>query len=247
LKSGAAAAIFRAVTNPLQNKYLVRGVWCAAALLAGCGGRHRDQAPVPRPTIPLPTAGIAGQVVSVFPLTLVAAEDSLHWETRLTDRAASLAAADSIIGSLLRARVTEVTWVLPEELRRAARRAPAVATDPDHLSTSLLRAENIQTVPDPLRSQLRTLEAIAGGRFALIPAALIYRRAVGLSDSRTGNPPNSPTVRPSDRPIATAELSIVLVDVRLGRIGWRSVARGEGDDPWTALTRAMKALTPGLP
>jgi hypothetical protein len=235
LKSGAAAAIFRAVTNPLQNKYLVRGVWCAAALLAGCGGRHRDQAPVPRPTIPLPTAGIAGQVVSVFPLTLVAAEDSLHWETRLTDRAASLAAADSIIGSLLRARVTEVTWVLPEELRRAARRAPAVATDPDHLSTSLLRAENIQTVPDPLRSQLRTLEALAGGRFALIPAALIFRR--------NGNP----TIQPSDHPTAVAELSIVLVDVRLGRIGWRSVARGEGDDPWTALTRAMKALTPGLP
>jgi hypothetical protein len=235
LKSGAAAAIFRAVTNPLQNKYLVRGAWCAAALLAGCGGRHRDQTPVPRPTVPLPTAGIAGQVVSVFPLTLVAAEDSLHWETRLADRAATLAAADSIVGSLLRARVTEVTWVLPEELRRAARRAPAVATDPDHLSTSLLRAENIQTVPDPLRSQLRTLEALAGGRFALIPAALIFRR--------NGNP----TIPPSDRPTAVAELSIVLVDVRLGRIGWRSVARGEGDDPWTALTRALKALTPGLP
>jgi hypothetical protein len=228
LKSGAAAAIFRAVTNPLQNKYLVRGAWCAAALLVGCGGRHRDQTPVPRPTVPLPTAGIAGQVVSVFPLTLVAAEDSLHWETRLADRAATLAAADSIVGSLLRARVTEVTWVLPEELRRAARRAPAVATDPDHLSTSLLRAENIQTVPDPLRSQLRTLEALAGGRFALIPAALIFRRTPGAQT-------------------ATAELSIVLVDVRLGRIGWRSVARGEGDDPWTALTRALKALTPGLP
>jgi len=233
LKTGPPAAIFRAVTNPLKNNYLVRAVWCAAALATGCGGRHADQTPTPRPTLPLPTAGIAGQQVSVFPLTLVAAEDSLHWEARLADRAAALAAADSIIGSLLRARVTEVTWVLPEELRRAARRAPAVATDPDHLSTSLLRAENIQTVPDPLRSQLRTLEAIAGGRFALIPAAVIFRRT----------PPGAATARP----VAVAELSMVLVDVRLGRIGWRTVARGEGDDPWTALTRAMKALTPGLP
>jgi len=37
------------------------------------------------------------------------------------------------------------------------------------------------------------------------------------------------------------------VDVRLGRVAWRTVARGEADDPWTALTRAVKALTPGLP
>jgi len=45
----------------------------------------------------------------------------------------------------------------------------------------------------------------------------------------------------------TAELTIVLADVRTGRVGFRTVARGEGDDPWTALTRAVKNLTPGLP
>ena len=44
-----------------------------------------------------------------------------------------------------------------------------------------------------------------------------------------------------------AELTVVMVDVRTGRVEWRTVARGEGDDPWTALTRAVKALTPGLP
>ena len=45
----------------------------------------------------------------------------------------------------------------------------------------------------------------------------------------------------------TAELSIVMVDTRVGKIGWRTVARGQGEDPWTALTRAVKALTPGMP
>jgi hypothetical protein len=44
-----------------------------------------------------------------------------------------------------------------------------------------------------------------------------------------------------------AELSIVLIDTRVGKVGWRTVARGEGDDPWTALTRAVKSLSPGLP
>jgi len=47
--------------------------------------------------------------------------------------------------------------------------------------------------------------------------------------------------------VATAELSIVLIDTRVGRVQWRTTARGEGPDPWTALTRAVKSLTPGLP
>ena len=226
------------VTNPLKNKYLVRGAWCVVVLAAACAGHRADQTAGPKPTAPLPTATLAGQQVSLFPLTLLAAEDSLHWEAQLADRHATLGRADSIIGALIKARAPEVTWVLPEELRRAARRAPSVATDPDQMGTALLRVENVEIVPDPLRSQLRTLAAIAGGRYALIPAALLYRRTVGRSDSGTVHPTS---------PVATAELSVVMVDVRLGRVGWRTVARGGGDDPWSALTRAVKNLTPGLP
>jgi len=96
-------------------------------------------------------------------------------------------------------------------------------------------------VIDPLRNQLRTLAAIAGGlRYVLAPAGLVYRH--------TAIRPYGDTA--SSRPYghtATAELTVVLVDVRLGRVAWRTVARGEADDPWTALTRAVKALTPGLP
>src|SRR5207249_4745936 len=68
-----------------------------------------------------------------------------------------------------------------------------------------------------------------GGRFALIPAGLAYKR------SKT---PGG---------VATAELTVVIADVRSGRVGFRTVAWGEGGDPWTALTKAMKNLTPGLP
>jgi len=210
------------------------------ALAAACAGHSADQTAGPKPTAPLPTAGLAGQPVSLFPLTLIAAEDSLHWDVRLGDRHAALTKADSVIGTLIKARAPEVTWVLPEELRRVARRAPSVATDPEQMSTALLRAENVVAVPDPLRSQLRTLAAIAGGRYALIPAALLYHRTVGPSDSLTARPTTPVGV-------ATAELIVVMVDVRLGRVGWRTVARGEGDDPWSALTRAVKSMTPGLP
>jgi hypothetical protein len=101
------------------------------------------------------------------------------------------------------------------------------------MGTPFLRATNIIDVPDPLRYQLRTLLGLVGGRYALIPAGLVFRIP-------PGRPPAGPLV-------ATAELSMVLIDTRVGKVGWRTIARGEGQDPWTALTRAVKALTPGMP
>lgn len=218
----------RRATKLLQGKYFL-------ILLASlsCGGKKSDQQPTPAPTAPLPTAGLAGQRVALTPLALVAAEDSLHWETLIADRRATLDKSDSIIATLLTARAPEVTWVAPAELRRIARRAPGIAADPDQMGTPFLRADNIIDVPDPLRYQLRTLMGLAGGRYVLVPAGLVFRK-----------PPNRPTAEP---PVAVAELSLVLIDTRIGKIGWRTTARGEGDDPWTALTRAVKSLTPGLP
>ncbi len=249
MKIRGAHTILRAVTNPLQIKSLVRAVWygigCAA--LAAC--QHRSETLTPEPTAPLPTAGIAAQPVAVLPLTLIAAEDSLHWEAVLGERRAALAKSDSIIGTLLKARAPEVTWMLPDELRRAARRAPGIAPAPDQMGSAILfhpSKQQPEMVPDPLRGELRTLAAlVGGGRYALVPAGLAYRRATAL-----GGGPRSVGAQhaaPLLHAVATAELTIVLVDVRTGRVGFRTVARGEGDDPWTALTRAVKTLTPGLP
>jgi len=252
LKNGAANTILRAVTNPLKNNYLVRGVRCAvvAATLAGCGGKQHVEEPTP--TAPLPTAGIAAQQVGITPLTLIVAEDSLHWQALLGERRAALAKSDSVIGTLLTTRAPEVTWLLPDELRRAARRAPGIAPDPDQMGTAILLrgGGREEIVPDPLRHELRTLAALVGaggGRFVLVPAGLVFRRTGGPADGRTGGAAARPTPRPPDRPSATAELTVVMVDVRTGRVGFRTVARGEGDDPWTALTGAVKSLTPGLP
>jgi len=202
------------------------------AIMLACGGKKPDQQPEPAPTAPLPTAGLAGQRVALTPLALVAAEDSLHWEALIGDRRVTLDKSDSIIGTLLAARAPEVTLVGPAELRHIARRAAGIAADPDQMGTPFLRAENIVDVPDPLRYQLRTLLGLVGGRYALVPAGLVFRVA-------------RPAVAARGR--ATAELSLVLIDTRVGKVGWRTTARGEGDDPWTALTRAVKSLTPGLP
>ncbi len=224
------------MTNLLKTKNLVRGAWCVVALGTGlsCGGKKADQKPAPvPPTAPLPTAGLAGQRVALTPLELVGAEDTLHWDALFADRRATLNKCDSIIATLLGARAPEVSWVGPPELRHIARRGAGIVADPDQMGTSFLRAENLIDVPDPLRYQLRTLLGLVGGRYALIPAGLVFRVP-------PGHPPTNP-------PVATAELSMIMVDTRVGKIGWRTVARGQGEDPWTALTRAVKALTPGMP
>ena len=217
------------MTNRLKTKYLVIGVWCLVS--GACGGKKNSQTPTPIATAPLPTAGLAGQRVALTPLALVAAEDTLHWDALIGDRRTTLDKSDSIIATLLTARASEVTWVGPAELRHIARRAPGIAADPDQMGTPFLRASNIINVPDPLRYQLRTLMGLVGGRYVLVPAGLVFRQTVGRPDGRT----------------VTAELSVVLIDSRIGKIGWRTVARGESDDPWTALTRAVKSLTPALP
>jgi hypothetical protein len=223
------------VTNPLKNKYLVRGTWCVVALgaLLNCGPKKKEDKPTPDPaTAPLPTAGLAGQRVALTPLELVGAEEALKWDSLIADRRATLNKCDSIIATLLAARAPEVSLVPPAELRHIARRAAGIAADPDQMGTAFLRASGIVDVPDPLRYQLRTLMGLVGGRYVLIPAGLVFR---------------VPTGQPANRPTAKAELSVVLVDSRVGKVGWRTVARGEGDDPWTALTRAVKSLTPGIP
>lgn len=197
-----------------------------ASLLAACGKKHSGP-PAPLPTAPFPAAGLAGQRVALVPIPLVAADEALGWDAQLADRRATLLRADSVIAALLPARTPEINWVLPDELRREARRAPGVATDPDQLGTAVLRAENLRQVFDPLRAQLRTLSALSGGSYVVAPAAVVFR--------------------PAGPGQGTAELAIVLIDVRLGSIEWRTVARGDGPDPWTALAHAVKALTPGLP
>jgi hypothetical protein len=198
-----------------------------ALLTFACGPKQPPQNVAPVPALPLPTAGIAGQDVSVYPLTLLSADETLGWEAALTPHRDALARADSIIGALLTERSPEVSWVLPPMLRHAASRAPGMLADPDRIGTALLRSPGLDAIPDPLRSQMRQLNAVAGGRYAFVPAALVYLRA------------------PDGR--ARAELTLVLADVRSGQIGWRTVANAEGSDPWTALIAAFKTLTPGLP
>ena len=221
-----------------------RGV-VGLVLLAACGAPKPAEPPAPQGPAPLPATNLSGQRVMVLPFTLVGADDSLGWRDQLADRRAMLVRSDSLLGALLTERTPEVGWVLAPELRRAAQRSAGMVGDPALFPSSVLRFESIVDVPDPLRSQLRNLAAMSGGRWALVPAALVYRKTAVGTTAGGGTAGGKTAVLGSGA--GTAELTLVLVDTRLGKVHWRTVGRGAGDDPWSALTQAVKSVTPGLP
>ncbi|MGH7702754.1 MAG: hypothetical protein ACREMO_06645 [Gemmatimonadales bacterium] len=198
---------------------------------AACGGRGGPaSAPAPtarrpiEPAHPLFTTALAGQTVSVLPLTILIVDDSLAPQVSFPDRTKALAWADSLLGDALESRGPEVQWVLAPALRKIARRTPGVTVDPDHMGQGIMRVPGIKDVPDPLRTSLRSMVAIAGGRDVLIPATLYFL------------PDPEHTVR--------AELTLVLADTRTGKVLWRTVATGFGPTAPRALTSALEVVLP---
>jgi hypothetical protein len=171
---------------------------------------------------------LAGQTIAILPITLVVADPALESDSvyaRYKDRRTALLRADSLIGEGFQARGPEVNWVLPPKLRKIARRAAGVVDDPDQMGQAILRSPKMVKVPDPLRSSIRSLVALAGGRLALVPAALGF-----------GPEPNG-QIR--------ADLTLVLADSRTGKVVWRTLAYGRGATPDQALNAAVAAALPG--
>lgn len=196
--------------------------------LAACGGQSSAQNPKPEePLVParaLYSVPLAGEKVSVLPITMVLADRPLNLEAPFTDRIATLRWADSLLGYALENRAPDVSWVLPPDLRRIAHRAPGVAPDPDRMGQSVMGAPKLDFMPDPLRSYARSLVALAGGRMLLIPAAFSFT--------------------PGAEGGVKAELALVIADARNGRVTWRTLVAGEGATPTAAVENALKTMLP---
>jgi hypothetical protein len=203
-----------------------------ALLSFSCGAGAQQPAPAPpappgEPALPVPTEALVGQNVAVMPITLVAADPALQSDTiyaSYRDRRTTLSWADSLIGEAFIGRAPEVRWVLPPELRKVARRSPGIVNDPDQMGQALLRSPKLRDIPDPLRSSLRNLMAVVGGRAVMVPAALGFGRQ---ADGRI-----------------RADLTLVVADTRSGKVLWRSQAGGSGADPQVALDAALAAVLP---
>lgn len=194
----------------------------AIAAAPACAQQPK-QSKTPEPVVALATDGLAGQLVAVLPLTMVVSDPRLPGPTGLDARTRTMRWADSLLGDALLERAPEVQWILPPALRHTAERAVGVMPSPDHMGQSVMRSPMLKSVPDPLRAYLRQLVALSGGaRFALIPAALYL------------------TPGPSDS--ITVQLSAVLADGRLGRVVWRTMAKGTGETADQAFRVALSTI-----
>lgn len=198
--------------------------------LPACGGSRREPAAAASadpPTAILPTSRLTGQVVAILPITLVVADPALQSDSAYAtyrDRRVALEQVDSLVSEGLTTRAPEVNWVPPRELRKMARRSAGYLADPDQMGQAVLRGPKVNVVPDPLRSSLRSLMAVAGGRLALVPASL------GFGNEADGK--------------IRADLSLVLADARSGKVVWRSIALGRGTTPNEAVNAAIAAVLP---
>ena len=195
----------------------------AVLLSSACAApAQRGKPPKPLPAPALLLGQLAGQAVPVLPITFLLS-DSVTPPALPSDHPARLAWADSIVGATLQMRGPEVSWVLPAELRRTAKRAPGLMTDPDRMGQAMLRDDGFKKVPDPLRSYLRALTAMNDSRHIFVPASV---RFVPVPDG------------------ARVEVTVVLVDSRNGEILWRSHPVGNGPTAAAALTEAIAHILP---
>ncbi|MES2305724.1 MAG: hypothetical protein V4558_09455 [Gemmatimonadota bacterium] len=167
-------------------------------------------------------APLAGQAIPVLPITFLLS-DSVTPPGLPAENAVRLAWADSIVAATLQLRGPEVTWVLPAELRRVAKRAPGLVTDPDRMGQAMLRNDGFNRTPDPLRSYLRSLSAMTDSRDILVPAAVRFVPAASG---------------------AKVEVTLVLVDSRNGQVLFRSHPVGAGATAAEALTAAIAHILP---
>lgn len=174
----------------------------------------------------LSTTALTGQKVVVLPLSLYQTDSVVAalpatspWHARTT----ALAALDSLLSEMLLGRAPGVQWVVAAETRRLTRRAAGLLPPAEQLGQDRMRFVTHKELPDPLRSNLRTLAAMGGGRYALIPGVLVL-----VSDS-TG---------------IAADFTMVVGDPRTGAILWRTIARGAGPTPGAAVQAALNTIIP---
>lgn len=197
------------------------------AVVAGCGPAPAPPAtPASKPVALLPTQILGGGSVPVFPVNNMAVRPGTGWDSLLEPRRDAFRKVDSILLAAVEGYSPEVTWVNQATVRRAAEQAPGMITRPDQLPTGLLKREAAEPIPESLRASLRQLTAIAaGGRYALVPAELVFGWD-GVAQR------------------AYADLSMTLADVRTGTITWSNTLRGTGPNPWTAVAGAVRTMFP---
>lgn len=177
----------------------------ALSALPACGGGSGPGEPAPPP----PPPDLTGARVMLLPV-----------------RTGSPAGLDAELRFWLTDRAPNTTWILPDELQRAADRSPAWRVDLAALPRPVAEIGGGQyQVKDPLYSAIRRLGAVEDTNVALVPVAV---REVA---TETG---------------PVLELMAAVVDVRAGRVAWLGTVRGQPTGGEASAASVAEALARAL-
>ncbi|MSR36183.1 MAG: hypothetical protein EXR95_05995 [Gemmatimonadetes bacterium] len=178
----------------------------AALALCACGANPHPGAGSSRGAVP----DLFGIPVMVLPV------QATRWLTG--DATAELVYA-------LRTRGQAMRWLMPDTLRSRLARTPTMDVPLETMPVGIFLRTQVDRLGDPMFGYLRRLNALTGGKVALIPVEARYRPAT------------------AERPGAV-EFVAALVSTESGRVGWFGVVEGEPGEASSgrALASAADAL-----
>ena len=171
-----------------------------------------------------PLASLADARVVVVPVQSLRGGDSLGFATAAGEPRAYLALLDDEIAFALDERKLRPAWATGPEAARMARRNPTFGVDAYALDAGELRTDPKKGGPEltpALSGKLRSLAALHGGRYVVVPVELRFAAA------RDGG---------------RAVLRVVAIDARAAQLVWSGDVAG---DPSPSFSPALAASVAG--
>ena len=167
-----------------------------------------------------------GTTVVVLPVQATEPLPEGAWPGRAATAEGALRAMDAELEFALSDRRGAENWAMPSALRRRVKRNPILDVNPDRLAYQglLKRPDPRDQLYEPLHGELRTLAALFGTRYLMLPLLLQVEPVS----------PDEPVDRlacPEDETARRAVLLVAFIDVRRSAVLWHGTVRGNAVCP----------------
>jgi hypothetical protein len=162
-----------------------------------------------------------GTPVVVLPVQSVEPSPDGSWPAHAATGEEALRAMDAELEFALADRRGAENWAFPSDLRRRIERNPILDVNPDRLAYQGLiqRPDARDQIYEPLHGELRTLAALFGTRFLMLPLRLQVERIAQRADSEV-------TACREDAAPQRASLLVALIDIRRSAVIWHGHVAG---------------------
>lgn len=199
---------------------------CGSLAVNVLPARAQDAAP----RLPFGSKAVVMPVQSAYP------SPGGQWPGRTHSQEDAVRAMDAEFAFALSARRSAESWAMPDDIRRRVERNPLIEVDPDRLAFQglLARPDRRDQIYEPLHGQLRSLAALFGTRYVVLPLVLrvvpVDEPAEGAEGMKCGG------AEPEE-----AELLLALIDIRRSAVLWHGTVRSAAACPDSGALLAMLA------